>query len=175
VLLLSIPCLVVGSGTSSSRRAVHWRLVCGDLEPGQPIAVTCPASCEASDALLGTKGGSPRVVPDETKLAITNCASRGSARSRPKAFGAVRNCSLLLVLSSLFVDHPCFTIALHEPVRFSNACSLRRSRLAAQLNVGNLRASKGVTRRYEGPWRSPLKPTTSAMRQTRLRPRRSAC
>ena len=45
--------------------------------------------------------------------------------------------------SSLFVDHPFFTIALHEPVRFSNACSLRRSRSAAQLNVGNRRASRG--------------------------------
>jgi hypothetical protein len=65
--------------------------------------------------------------------------------------------------SSLFVDHPFFTIALHEPVRFSNACSLRRSRSAAQLNVGNRRASRGVTERYEGLRRSPLKPTTSAM------------
>jgi len=83
------------------------------LEPGQPIAVTCPASSEAIDALLGTKGASPRVVPDETKLAITNCASRGSARS--KIFGAVQHCSLLLVLSSLFVDHPSFTVALHDP------------------------------------------------------------
>jgi hypothetical protein len=43
-------------------------------------------------------------MPDETKLAITDCASRGSARSR--IFGAVGHCSLLLVLSSLFVDHP---------------------------------------------------------------------
>jgi len=74
------------------------------LEPGQPIAVTFPASSEAIDALPGTKGGSPRVVPDETKLAIANCASRGSARSR--TFGAVQHCSLHLVLSSLFVDHP---------------------------------------------------------------------
>jgi hypothetical protein len=43
-------------------------------------------------------------VPDETKLAITNCASRGSSRS--KTFGAVGHCSLLLVLSQPFVDHP---------------------------------------------------------------------
>ena len=43
----------------------------------------------------------------------------------------------------LFVDHPSFTIALHEP-------HLRRS----QLNVGNRRASKVVTERYEGLWRS---------------------
>src|SRR6478672_7476301 len=105
-----------------SRNHSWSELVEGDLEPAHPIAVTFPASSEAINALLGTKGGSPRVVPDETKLAITNCASRGSARS--KAFGAVGHCSLLLVLSSLFVDHPFFTVALHEPVRFSNACSL---------------------------------------------------
>jgi hypothetical protein len=158
VLFLGIPCLVVRSGTSQCPRAVLWRLVQGDLEPGQPIAVTCPASSEAIDALLGTKRGSPRVVPDETKLAITNCASRGSAR--PKAFGAVGHCNLLLVSSSLFVDHPFFSVALHQPVRLSDACSLRRSRSTAQLNVGKCRASKGVAERYEGLWRSPLKPTT---------------
>jgi hypothetical protein len=33
---------------------------------------------------------------------------------------------------------------------------LSRSRSAAQLNVGKRRASKGVTERYEGLWRSPL-------------------
>jgi hypothetical protein len=31
-------------------------------------------------------------------------------------------------------------IELHEPVRFSDACSLRRSRSAAQLNAGKRRA-----------------------------------
>ena len=91
-------------------------MVEGDLEPAHPIAVTFPANSEAIDALLGTKRGSPRVVPDETKLAITNCASRGSARF--KTFGAVWHCRLLLVLSQLFVDHPFFTVARHEPVRF---------------------------------------------------------
>src|SRR5712664_970690 len=35
--------------------------------------------------------------------------------------------------------------------------------ISGQLNVGKRRASKGVTERYEGLWRSPLKPTTSAM------------
>jgi hypothetical protein len=44
---------------------------------------------------------------------------------------------------------------------------LRRSRSAAQLNGGEGRASKGVTERYEGLWRSPLKPTTSARGQNR--------
>jgi hypothetical protein len=29
------------------------------------------------------------------------------------------DCSLLLILSSLFVDRPLFIVALHEPVRFS--------------------------------------------------------
>src|SRR5258708_10914532 len=130
----------------------NYQLVEGDLEPAYPIAVTCPASSEAIDALLGTKRGSPRVVPDETKLAITNCASRGSATS--KTFGAVQHCNLLLVLSSLFVDHPSFTVALRELVRFSNSSSLRRSRSPAQLNLGHRRASKVVTERYEGLWRS---------------------
>jgi hypothetical protein len=36
-------------------------------------------------------------VPDETKLAVTNCASRGSAGS--KTFGAVGHFGLLLVVS----------------------------------------------------------------------------
>jgi hypothetical protein len=49
-----------------------------------------------------------------------------------------------LRLSQLFVDHPFSPSHFHEPVRFSNACSLGRSRSAAQLNVGNRPASKGV-------------------------------
>jgi hypothetical protein len=93
------------------------------LEPGQPIAIICPASFEAIDAVLGTKRGSPRVVSDEAKFALTDRASRGSSKS--KTFGAVGHCSLLLVLSSLFVDHPFFVVALHEAVRFSNAFNVR--------------------------------------------------
>jgi hypothetical protein len=50
--------------------------------------------------------------------------------------------------------HPLFAGALHEPVRSSNACSLRRSRSPVQLNVGNRLVSKGRTKRYEGLWRS---------------------
>ena len=78
-------------------------------------------------------------------------------------FGAAQHCSLLLVLSSLLVDHSSFTVALHERVRLSNKCSLRRSQLAAQLNVGNRRTAKGGTERYDGLWRAPLEPTTSVM------------
>jgi hypothetical protein len=104
VLFLDIPCLVVRSATSWNPHPVLWQLVEGDLEPAHPNAVAFPASFEAIDALPGTKRGSPRVVPDETKLAIADRASRGSARS--KTFRAVGHCSLLLVLSSLFVDHP---------------------------------------------------------------------
>jgi len=96
-------------------------LVYGDLEPGQPIQFACPASSEAIDALLGTKGGSPRVVSDEIKLAIANCATRGSTGT--KTFGAVGHCSLLLVLSSRSADHPSFTVALHKPVRFFSSSS----------------------------------------------------
>jgi hypothetical protein len=92
------------------------------LEPAQQFEITCPASFEAIDASLGTTVCSPRVVPDEAKLAITNCALRGSARS--KTFGAVEHCNLLLVLSSLFVDHPFSIVALHQPLRLSDGCSL---------------------------------------------------
>ena len=79
---------------------VLGQLVECDLEPAYPIAVTFPSRSEAIDALLGAKGGSPRVVTDETELAITDCASRGSVRSN--TFGAVGHCCLLLVLSQLF-------------------------------------------------------------------------
>jgi hypothetical protein len=94
------------------------------------------------DALPGTKGGSPRVVPDETKLAITNRASRGSATS--KTFGATRHCSLLSILSSSFVDHPCSPVALHRLVRLSSMQS-KTTRSPAQLDEGSRRASKMVT------------------------------
>src|SRR6478609_7093560 len=82
---------------------VLGQLVEGDSEPVQPIAVTFPASSEAIDALLGTKRGSPRVVPDETKLAITNCASRGTARSEQSgigvSFGTILACSSIVLFS----------------------------------------------------------------------------
>jgi hypothetical protein len=100
---------------------VLWQLVEGDLEQAHPIAVTFPASSKAIDALLGTKRRSPRVVPDETKLAFTNSASRSTARFN--AFGAVEHCSLLLALSQLCVDHPfslSHLMSLYEPVRFSS-------------------------------------------------------
>src|SRR3954452_14375484 len=93
-----------------SRAAVE-----GDLEPAHPIAVTFPASSEAIDALLGTKRGSPRVVPDETKLAIANCASRGTARS--KTFGAVGHWSLLWYYPRLFVDRH------FSPSQFISLCA----------------------------------------------------
>ncbi|MGY4434885.1 hypothetical protein ACVWWO_007362 [Bradyrhizobium sp. F1.13.1] len=160
MLSLNMPCLVARSGPSQSPRAVLWQLVEGDLEPTHPIAVTFPPSSEAIDALLGTKRRSPRVVPNETKLAITNCTSRGTGRS--KTFGAVGHCTLLSVLSQLFVDHPIFIVALDEPVRFSDARSLRRSRSAAQLNADIRPASRWVTERYEGLGRLLTKPTTSA-------------
>jgi hypothetical protein len=143
---------------------VLWQLVEGDLEPAHPIAVTFPASSEAIDALLGTKLGSPRVVPDETKLALTNCAPRGSARS--KTFGAVWHCSLLVVLESLLVEHPFSPSHFISLYAFSNACSIRPSRSAAQLHVGIVRHLKASPKRYKGLWRSPLKPTTSADRST---------
>jgi hypothetical protein len=148
VLSPDIPCLAVRSGSSQSARAVLWPLVEGDLEPVHPIAATLATSSEAIDALLGTKLGSPRVVPDQTKLAFTDCTSRGFAGSR--TFGAVGHCCLLLVLSSLFVDHSFFTVAFHKPVRFSNPCILGRWRSAAQLSGGNRQSSKGASELYEG-------------------------
>ena len=84
----------------------------GSLAPGLRRFGASPANCShLPDELLSDRrtsrskgGGSPRVVPDDTKPAITNCASRGCARS--KACGAVGHCYLLLRLSSPFVDHP---------------------------------------------------------------------
>jgi hypothetical protein len=115
---LSSPLAVVGKGLELTRnrlvghdldsaeqsRAVLWQPVEGDLEPPHPITVTFAASSEVVDAVLGTKGGSPRAVPDEAKFAITDCASRGCPGS--KAFGAVGHCCLLLVSSQLFVHYP---------------------------------------------------------------------
>src|SRR3954462_4637182 len=62
LLFLSIPCLVLRSGPSSCPRAVLWRRFYGDFERDKRIAVTRPASSEAVGALLGPKGGWPRVV-----------------------------------------------------------------------------------------------------------------
>jgi hypothetical protein len=107
-----------------------------------------PTSSEAIDAPLGTKSYSPRAVPHETKLALTNRASRSSARSG--AFGTFKQGSLLFAWSSLFVDHPIFIIAPNEAVRFSDTISLRGLRPPAQLNVGNRLLSKGGTERYKG-------------------------
>ena len=117
---LDIACLVVKSGMSCSPRTVLWQMVEGDLEPAHPIAVTFPANSEAIDALLGTKRGSPRVVPDETKLAITNCASRGSARLLSEQFGIVvsswfyRSCSSIILFSPSHVMSLC-AFATHTP------------------------------------------------------------
>jgi hypothetical protein len=82
---------------------VLWHLDEGDLEPAHPIAVTLAASSEAIDALPGAKRGSPRVVPDETKLAITDRTSRDLPSSKTSA--SVGHCCLLLVLSLLFFFH----------------------------------------------------------------------
>src|SRR5215831_14228082 len=108
------------------------------------MAVTCPSSSEAIDALLGTKRGSPRVVPDETKLPVTDRASRGFVR--PETFRAVGHCCLPWWL---FVDHP-FSHRTSGACAHFRCCSLRLSQAATQLGVGRRRASKGITERYEG-------------------------
>ena len=64
------------------------------MEPAHPIVVTLAARLEAIDALPGAKRRSPRIMPDETKLALTDCASHGLVR--PVTFQAVRHCFLLL-------------------------------------------------------------------------------
>jgi hypothetical protein len=69
-------------------------MVEGDLKPAHPVAVTLAAISEAISALLGTKRNSPRVVPDETKLAITDRASHRLVA--PMTFGAVEHCFLHL-------------------------------------------------------------------------------
>jgi hypothetical protein len=65
-----------------------------DLEAAHQLSVTFPASFEAIDASFGTERGSPRVVPNETKLAIADGASRGFAS---EISGAIAHCYLLLV------------------------------------------------------------------------------
>lgn len=75
---------------------------CGLRAPGlmrlgagpHPIAVTFAARLEKIEALPGTKLGSPRIMPDETKLAPTDCASHGIVK--PVTFQAVWHCFLLL-------------------------------------------------------------------------------
>ena len=96
------------------------------LEPAHPIAVTLAASLEAIDTLSGAKWGSPRIMPDETKLALTHCASRGPVST--VTFEAVSHCSL------------------PWSVRPSFACRLRRSLQAPQLSAGRDRASKWGTK-----------------------------
>src|SRR5215475_9239800 len=113
-------------------------MVEGHLEPAQPIAVTSAASSETIDAFLGAKRGSPRIMTDETELAITDCASRDPVR--PVTFQTVRHCSLLW------------------PLRISNACRLGGSSPAPQLSAGRRRASKGggtMIRRLTAPGRGP--------------------
>src|SRR6516165_10298026 len=70
------------------------RAIESDLEPAHPIVITLAACLEAIDALPGAKRRSPRIMPDETKLALTDCASHGLFR--PVTFQAVRHCFLLL-------------------------------------------------------------------------------
>jgi hypothetical protein len=81
----------------------------------------------------------------------------------PTSFGAVGHYRLLLVLSLLFVT--LFNVALDEPLllrplglcfckpsinlRFSNAYSLKQSRVDAQLDTDSRRLSKSGTGRYE--------------------------
>jgi hypothetical protein len=120
------------------------------LQPAQPIAVTFAASSEAIDAFPGTKRGSPRIVPNETKLSITDCASRGSARF--VTFEAAWHCFLL----SLSRSRCSFLFAVSWLVRVSDPCSLGQSRPAAQLSVSRSRVSNGVTKRYEGLGSSAL-------------------
>ena len=74
-------------------------MVESDLEPAHPIVVTLAARLEAIDALPGAKLRSPRIMPDETKLALTDCASHGLVR--PVTFQAVSHCFLLLAWSKL--------------------------------------------------------------------------
>jgi hypothetical protein len=51
-------------------------------------------------------------MPDETKLAFTNCASRGSARSKTSGVG---HCRFLSATSLLSVQSFLFVVEVHEP------------------------------------------------------------
>jgi hypothetical protein len=105
------------------------------MEPSKPIAITFPASSEAIDADPGTKRGPPRVVPNETKLAITDCASRSFAMF--KTFGAVQHFWSPLGFIVVFAELSSFAIARNEPAPLlSNASILRRSGRSAQSDQG---------------------------------------
>jgi hypothetical protein len=97
-------------------------MVEGDLKPAHPIAVTLATSLEAIDTLPGAKWSSPGIMPDETKLALADCAS--CSPMSPVTFEAVRHCSL--PWSALL----------------SLACRFRGSPPASQLSAGRRRASK---------------------------------
>src|SRR5262249_54439052 len=99
------------------------QLLGADLEPAHPIAVTLAARSEVIHALPRAKRGSPRIMANETKFAIADCASRGLVGSM--TFQAIRHCSL------------------PGPVRVSDACRLGVSSPAPQLSVGRRGASKG--------------------------------
>jgi hypothetical protein len=83
------------------------------LEPAHPIAIILAASLEAIDALPGAERGSPRIVPDETKLAITDGASRGFIK--PVTFGAIGHCFL-----------PCAHLRRMQPRRIVTSTSIER-------------------------------------------------
>ena len=86
------------------------------------MAVALAASLEAIDALFGAKRRSPRIMPDETKLVLTDCASRDPVC--PLTFQPARHCSL------------------PWSVRLPFACRFRRSSPAPQLSAGRRRTSK---------------------------------
>ena len=86
-------------------------------------------------------------MPDETKRAVTNCTSCGSARLR--SFGAIGHRSLLLVLVQ-FLD-PLFSSSHFITRVRSNTCSLRPSGPAAQSDISNHRTpirGHGTIRRF---------------------------
>jgi hypothetical protein len=93
----------------------------------QRIEIACPMSSEAINAIPGAKWGETRIVTNETKLAITDGAARGSGRSR--IFLAARHRNLRLAL-----DFYLSAFLFYNPTQ--SACVLFRRLQRLSVRVG---------------------------------------
>jgi hypothetical protein len=81
---------------SEQREICAWfplQLLSGGLKAAQPSAVVGPAGLEAINAFPGTEASLPGVVPDETKLSVTESAAL--RRVFPKMLCTVEHFRLL--------------------------------------------------------------------------------
>src|SRR5438094_420240 len=94
------------SASSRHSRPILYPRIQRDLDPGQPAPIIFLAGSEAIDALFGTKGRSPLIVPNETKLAITDCAPRSISGAFWATWHVVSSTLSLLSSIMLFSRSP---------------------------------------------------------------------